>query len=40
MEIPDVGYLERSDGVYIAYRVGGEGPIDVGWHVGDGTSLA
>ncbi len=39
MEIPDVRYLERPDGVYLAYQVVGEGPIDIAWQVGDGTNL-
>jgi class 3 adenylate cyclase len=39
VEIPDVRYLERPDGVYIAYQVAGEGPVDIAWQVGDGTNL-
>jgi hypothetical protein len=30
VEIPEVQYLERPDGVYIAYQVAGEGPVDMG----------
>jgi class 3 adenylate cyclase len=39
VEIPDVRYLERPDGVYLAYQVAGEGPVDIAWQVGDGTNL-
>jgi class 3 adenylate cyclase/pimeloyl-ACP methyl ester carboxylesterase len=39
VEIPDVRYLERPDGVYIAYQVAGEGPVDIAWQVGDYTNL-
>jgi class 3 adenylate cyclase len=39
VEIPEVQYLERPDGVYLAYQVAGEGPVDIAWQVGDGTNL-
>ena len=29
MELPDTYYAKTSDGVYIAYQVFGDGPIDV-----------
>jgi class 3 adenylate cyclase/pimeloyl-ACP methyl ester carboxylesterase len=29
--IPDTRYAETPDGVYIAYQVAGEGPVDVAW---------
>ena len=31
MEIPDTQYAVTPDGVYIAYQVFGDGPIDVVW---------
>jgi class 3 adenylate cyclase/pimeloyl-ACP methyl ester carboxylesterase len=38
MEIRDTRYTQTSDGVYIAYQVSGDGPIDLVWqfdHTGD-----
>jgi len=38
VEIRDTRYTQTSDGVYIAYQVSGEGPIDIVWmfdHSGD-----
>jgi pimeloyl-ACP methyl ester carboxylesterase len=29
--IPETRYVETADGVYIAYQVAGEGPVDVAW---------
>ncbi|HEY6681245.1 MAG TPA: hypothetical protein VI276_08540, partial [Actinomycetota bacterium] len=31
MDIPDTNYAVTPDGVYIAYQVIGDGPIDVVW---------
>ena len=31
MDIPETRYAETADGVYIAYQVAGEGPVDVAW---------
>ena len=31
MEIPDTRYAKTPDGVYIAYQVTGEGPVDIAW---------
>ena len=38
MEIPDPQYLKTQDGVYIAYQVMGDGPVDIAWQLGDGTN--
>jgi len=32
--IPETRYAETADGVYIAYQVAGEGPVDVAWQPG------
>ena len=29
--IPETHYAETADGVYIAYQVTGDGPVDVAW---------
>jgi len=39
VEIPDPQYLKTQDGVYIAYQVMGDGPVDIAWQLGDGTNL-
>ena len=31
MEIRDTRYAKTPDGVYIAYQVAGEGPVDLAW---------
>ena len=31
MEIPDTRYVKTTDGVYLAYRTLGEGPVDIVW---------
>ena len=31
MEILDTRYAKTPDGVYIAYQVAGEGPVDLAW---------
>jgi hypothetical protein len=31
MEIRDTRYARTPDGVYIAYQVAGEGPVDFAW---------
>jgi class 3 adenylate cyclase len=39
VEIPDPQYLRTQGGVYIAYQVVGDGPVDIAWQLGDGTNL-
>jgi class 3 adenylate cyclase len=39
MGVPDPRYLKTQDGVYIAYHVVGDGPVDIAWQLGDGTNL-
>jgi len=39
VRVPDPQYLKTQDGVYIAYQVVGDGPVDIAWQVGDGTHL-
>ena len=31
MDVPETRYAKTPDGVYIAYQVTGEGPVDVAW---------
>ena len=31
MDVPETRYVTSPDGVYIAYQVAGEGPVDVAW---------
>ena len=31
MDVPETRYAKTPDGVYIAYQVAGEGPVDVPW---------
>ena len=31
MDVPETRYATTPDGVYIAYQVAGEGPVDVAW---------
>ena len=39
MEIPDPRYLETQDGVFIAYQVVGDGPVDIAWQFDFGWNL-
>ena len=39
MEIPEPRYLTTHDGVYIAYQVVGDGPIDIAWQFDFGGNL-
>ena len=39
MQIPDPEYVKTEDGVYIAYQVVGEGPVDVIWQQDFASSL-
>jgi class 3 adenylate cyclase len=39
MEIPDPRYVKTDDGVYIAYQVVGEGPVDIAWQFDFGGNL-
>ena len=31
MDVPETRYAKTPDGVYIAYQIAGEGPVDVAW---------
>ena len=31
MDVPGTRYAKTADGVYIAYQMAGEGPVDVAW---------
>jgi class 3 adenylate cyclase len=39
VEIPDPRYLKTRDGVYVAYHVVGEGPVDIAWQLDFGGNL-
>jgi class 3 adenylate cyclase len=39
VDVPDPQYLKTRDGVYIAYQVVGEGPVDIAWQFDMGGSL-
>ena len=39
MEIPDPRYMRTDDGVYIAYQVVGDGPVDIAWQLDFGGNL-
>jgi hypothetical protein len=34
MESSETRYAKTADGVFIAYQVFGEGPVDLVWHIG------
>ena len=31
MDVPETRYATTPDGVYLAYQIAGEGPVDVAW---------
>ena len=39
MELPDPEYVKTEDGVYIAYLVMGDGPVDIAWQSDFGGNL-